>query len=284
MYSVVLAMALTNGAVTPSYHAEEASNHVRYGNHLQSEQYRGRRRRGGGCCGCCGGGYGGGCYGGGCWGSGYAGCTGGYGGCTGGYAVGYGGCTGGYAMGCTGGYGMGCTGGHVVGYGGVSSGYTMGTWGAPYGAAYEGAMPVYGGSAMPMPAETGTGYQRRYEDGTVEPSNRQERRDERRDNRDNRKGDNNSRRESRATAPATLLVTLPADARLVVDGHTTQSTSAERSFITPALPTDQNFTYHLKATVTRDGRPLTVNREVTVRGGEETRVNLNFSEGALSRR
>jgi uncharacterized protein (TIGR03000 family) len=249
---MVLVMALGNSAVTPSYHAEEAFNQARYGNHLQTEHYRGRRR--GGCCGCCGGG--GGCYGGGCYGGGcYGGCWGG--GC-------YGGCWGG---GCTGGYMMGGT-------------------RARYGSAYMGEMPYGPSGAMPMPADrsrsdygVGGQYERRYEEPAGEPADRGERRNERgNDRRDE------GNRESRVTAPATIVVTLPADAKLTVDGQTTRSTSGERSFVTPPLATDQNFSYTLKAEIMGDGQPVTIRRQVTVRGGEETRVDLAFPEATAGRR
>jgi uncharacterized protein (TIGR03000 family) len=72
---------------------------------------------------------------------------------------------------------------------------------------------------------------------------------------------------------ATLVVTLPADAKLTIDDARTTSTSGERVFNTPALKVGQDFHYTLTAEV--NGR--TVTREVAVRGGETTRVNLDFS-------
>src|SRR2546427_667750 len=36
-------------------------------------------------------------------------------------------------------------------------------------------------------------------------------------------------------APATIIVSLPADARLLIDGNTTSSTSSRRIFTSPAL-------------------------------------------------
>jgi len=84
MYSVVLVMALSNGAPAPVWQDPgDKSPVATYADH-GTREYRGRRRGGGGCCGCCGG-YGGGCYGGGgCWGGG--GC---YGGGGWGYRSGY---------------------------------------------------------------------------------------------------------------------------------------------------------------------------------------------------
>lgn len=72
---------------------------------------------------------------------------------------------------------------------------------------------------------------------------------------------------------ATLIVSLPSDAKLMIDDYRTTSTSAERVFNTPALKVGQEYHYTLKVEV--NGR--TVTREVAVRGGETTRVNLDQS-------
>jgi uncharacterized protein (TIGR03000 family) len=72
---------------------------------------------------------------------------------------------------------------------------------------------------------------------------------------------------------ASLVVTLPEDAKLTVDDHVTASTSGERTFTTPALKVGQDYHYTLTAEL--NGRK--VSREVTVRGGETTRVNLDLS-------
>lgn len=82
--------------------------------------------------------------------------------------------------------------------------------------------------------------------------------------------------------PANLMVTLPADATLTIDGYVTKSTSSQRLFTTPALETGKEFTYTLKATVNRDGKAETVTRVVSVRGGEQTTVQLDFNAPAAA--
>jgi uncharacterized protein (TIGR03000 family) len=192
---------------------------------------------------------------------------------------GYGGCTGGYA-GC---YGGGCVGGYAVMGSGGTGGYVMQGSSLPYGSAYMGEMPYGTTGIVPMPADRsdsgtgGSGYERR-DEGTGQPTDRGERRDQRRNNTRDKGTD-----ESRADAPATLIVTLPADARLTVDGNATRSTSGERAFITPPLPTDKDASYTLKAEIMRDGRPVAVSRRVTVRGGQESRVDITFPNASASR-
>ena len=75
-------------------------------------------------------------------------------------------------------------------------------------------------------------------------------------------------------APATISVSLPADARLMVDGIATRAASATRSFVTPALEAGKDYQYTLLAEVVRDGKTLSASEVVTVRAGQRTAVTL----------
>ena len=55
------------------------------------------------------------------------------------------------------------------------------------------------------------------------------------------------------TARASVVVKLPADARLFADGRQLNLTGAERKFVSPDLPTDQEFVYRFRAEYERDG-------------------------------
>ncbi len=288
MYSLVLMMALGNGSAAPAFDGiVDRPDTQAYANHSHN-LYRHKRH------GCCGGGCSGRCHGGchggyssccGCWGGGY--------GCHGGYAS-YG-CHGGYASyGCTGGYygGSGCTGGH---YGASYGGYgVMSTGGyyseMPLGTTYQGG--IYGGSTytLPMPSE---GYyeERRSTDDRSHDANKKSNtdtnrnRDQNRDqNRDRSKEGRSGDEQARAESPATIVVSLPADAKLLIDDQPTASTSALRTFVTPDLRAGQDFRYTLKAELTRDGRTLTTSKPITVRAGEETRVTVDFPNGNVAQR
>ena len=78
-------------------------------------------------------------------------------------------------------------------------------------------------------------------------------------------------------APATIIVSLPASAKLMVDGNPTTSTSDRRVFVSPALDRGMEYFYTLKAEVVRDGKTETRTEKVTVRAGEETKVEINFA-------
>jgi uncharacterized protein (TIGR03000 family) len=262
MYSVVLMMALTGGV-----------DAVEFGH------------RGGGCSGgCYGGGYGGGCsgvvygggyggcygssYGSGCYGSSYGSCQGGRGGhkhrrnrggcgcCGGGYYSG--GCYGsgyGSGYGCTGGsviYGGGCSGGYGSGYG-CTGGVIYGqpSYGQPYGQPGGYGTPVQPEQPKVMPkVEPKTGGTKKVE----------------------------------ASAPATIVVSLPAGARLTVDGVPTRSTAAVRTLVTPALETGASYVYTLRAEVGQGNETVAQTRQVNVRAGETTQVPFTFtSTGVASR-
>ena len=85
-------------------------------------------------------------------------------------------------------------------------------------------------------------------------------------------------------APATIVVTLPADARLIVDGNATRSTAERRTFVTPALENGESYVYTLRAEFVVDGQTAVQTQDVTVRGGQTTQVSFNFaSQGVASR-
>lgn len=107
----------------------------------------------------------------------------------------------------------------------------------------------------------------------------EERRDDRRDERKVMPKDK-KQEEAQAVAPATIVVTLPADAALTFDGNATTSTSERRVFVTPALETGAEYSYNLQAQV----GDAVQSRTVTVRGGQTTNVSFTFeAQGVASR-
>jgi uncharacterized protein (TIGR03000 family) len=76
-------------------------------------------------------------------------------------------------------------------------------------------------------------------------------------------------------APATIVVSLPADAKLTIDDNPTTSTTATRVFQSPSLAPGKDFRYTLKAEVIRDGKAVVETQEIIVRAGATTRVTLD---------
>ena len=74
---------------------------------------------------------------------------------------------------------------------------------------------------------------------------------------------------------ATVVVTLPADAKLTIDGDATTSTSSERTFETPDLVAGKTYAYTLEATFQQDGKAVVVSKKVKIEAGKTATVDLN---------
>lgn len=68
-------------------------------------------------------------------------------------------------------------------------------------------------------------------------------------------------------ARATVVVKLPADARLYAETKPLALTGSERKFVSPELPAGQDFTYRFRAEYERDGETVSVTKKVAVRAG-----------------
>jgi len=85
-------------------------------------------------------------------------------------------------------------------------------------------------------------------------------------------------------APATIVVTLPENARLSIDGEPTRSTSTRRVFVSPSLEQGKEYTYTLQAEINQDGKPVTITRDVTVQAGKEVNVKLEANVAGVASR
>jgi len=183
--------------------------------------------------------YGRGCYGGGCYGGGY-----GWGGC---YGGGWGGCYGG-GYGCGGGYGRGQA------WGGGYGGYAWGGM-APWGGYAYTPMTTYGSTiTTPMMASN--------------PFN-------------SNLGMNQSFFFNPGANPgseARIIVHLPANATLTIDGEATQSRSSTRMFVSPPLQQGKTYTYTLRGELNRDGHKVNARHTVEVQAGRTAEVTLNFPD------
>jgi uncharacterized protein (TIGR03000 family) len=92
------------------------------------------------------------------------------------------------------------------------------------------------------------------------------------------------RQETSTAAPATIVVSLPADAKLTVDDSPTRSTTSRRVFISPPLEPGKKFHYTLKAEVMRNGKPVTETLQIDVRAGQLTQVDMNLPSERVARR
>jgi uncharacterized protein (TIGR03000 family) len=255
MYSLVLMMALGTSADTPAFGRNGCN----------------------GCSGWCnGGGYAcNGCSG---WGCNGGGCSGGRKGLFGGGGL-FGGKRRGGCNGCNGGYGCwnGCNGG------GCHGGYAChGGYGCNGGMMCHGGYGCHGGMACNggHGCHTSNGChqtQPKPENGDKEVTPKPE--NGTKPNGTSPKPDGTS-----SLAPATIVVTLPSDAKLTVDDSPTTSTSGVRVFASPALPRGKEFSYTLKAEITRDGQTVSDTKRVIVRAGEEARVTFTLPAETVAAR
>ena len=79
---------------------------------------------------------------------------------------------------------------------------------------------------------------------------------------------------------ATIRVDLPENARLTFDGESTVSTGTQRVFISPPLARGREFSYTLRSELRRGDKIVSVSKKITVRAGEETRVDLRMGYAA----
>ncbi|AMV29249.1 hypothetical protein VT84_32945 [Gemmata sp. SH-PL17] len=82
------------------------------------------------------------------------------------------------------------------------------------------------------------------------------------------------------TGRASVNVKLPTDARLFADGRPLNLTGAERQFVSPELPLNQDFVYNFKAEYDRDGETVSVTKKVTVRAGATFTVEFTSLSAA----
>jgi len=81
------------------------------------------------------------------------------------------------------------------------------------------------------------------------------------------------------SAPATIVVNLPAQAKLTIDGNATTSSSDRRVFVSPALEAGQEYYYTLKAELNGQVKE----ERVTVRAGQEVTVKIEVTPSVASK-
>jgi uncharacterized protein (TIGR03000 family) len=86
----------------------------------------------------------------------------------------------------------------------------------------------------------------------------------------------------RAAQPAKVLVSLPAEAKLYIDGQLSKQTSAARTIVTPALERGAEYAYTLKVEFVRDGKTVTDTKEVAFRAGSTIKVDFSKLEATAT--
>lgn len=74
---------------------------------------------------------------------------------------------------------------------------------------------------------------------------------------------------------ALIMVNVPADARLFLEGKLTEGNGHVRAFVTPELEMGATYSYTLVVEIPRQGRTESSTRQVYFRAGSQVRVDLN---------
>ncbi len=166
--------------------------------------------------------------------------------CCGGYSYG---CCGGYSYGCCGGYSYGCCGGYY--YGGCYGSYSYGCAGCCGGTPYH--LLPYGPAAPVTPAPPEKVPAPKPEDPKPDAP-----------------------KKDGAMAPnvGRMVVEVPVDAKLFIDGQLMKTSTERRSFRTPELVPGQQYFYDLRAEVTIDGKTEVETQRVVIQGGATAQASF----------
>jgi uncharacterized protein (TIGR03000 family) len=74
--------------------------------------------------------------------------------------------------------------------------------------------------------------------------------------------------------PVVLIIRVPAEALVDIEGVRTRSTGEVRRFQSPPLPVDQSFIYSVKGTWKAGDQEIVREHKAKVRGGEEVVIDL----------
>jgi len=77
-----------------------------------------------------------------------------------------------------------------------------------------------------------------------------------------------------SSLPATIELTVPADAQVWFNGQATAQTGSVRRFVTPPLNANGDYSYEVKVRWTRDGEPAEETKTIPVVAGGFRQLNL----------
>jgi uncharacterized protein (TIGR03000 family) len=72
----------------------------------------------------------------------------------------------------------------------------------------------------------------------------------------------------------TLILTVPADAKIWIEGSSTGQGGSQRQFVSPPIQPGHDYTYRIQVRWNQDGHEVTSEREIPVHAGDV--INLTF--------
>jgi uncharacterized protein (TIGR03000 family) len=80
-------------------------------------------------------------------------------------------------------------------------------------------------------------------------------------------------------ADGVLAVRVPENAKIFVNGRATSSVGSERQYVSRNLESGFDYTYEVRAEMTRDGKVFTQTKTVSIRAGETSELAFNVPTG-----
>jgi uncharacterized protein (TIGR03000 family) len=74
-----------------------------------------------------------------------------------------------------------------------------------------------------------------------------------------------------------LIVDVPADAKVFVNGHATTSTGEHRQYVSHGLEAGMRYEYQVRVEIVRDGKPISETKTVQLSAGSEADVAFDIS-------
>jgi uncharacterized protein (TIGR03000 family) len=81
---------------------------------------------------------------------------------------------------------------------------------------------------------------------------------------------------------AVLTIAVPLDAKIFVNDRLTKTTGSKRSYVSRRLHVNQVYPFAVRAVVVRDGKEISIRKQVTLRAGSETQVDFDFDSPVLT--
>lgn len=83
------------------------------------------------------------------------------------------------------------------------------------------------------------------------------------------------------TGSGRLVVSVPEDVKLTINGREMRETGVERRFVSHGLHTGVNYSYEIKAQAIRNGVPVTKHANVLLAAGKQESLSFDFRDNQL---
>jgi uncharacterized protein (TIGR03000 family) len=89
--------------------------------------------------------------------------------------------------------------------------------------------------------------------------------------------------QAQAAPRTSVVIHVPADAKVFLSGHEMTATGPVRQFSTNRLGEGDEWAgYTIRATIERDGQLVTKEQTISLRGGDAQEVQFNFDKNELA--